>query len=95
MVWHDDLEEMTEEEKASLYLVPEFLQFIDHSSKILQRALSDNYDYVRDYTTGAESGLFVPTYFYGLWQPYILYLQRWFWRKTSQSSLRFLAWAVV
>lgn len=51
---------MTEEEKASVFAVPEFLDFVEHSTKIIQRALNDNYDYVRDYTIGAETGVCVP-----------------------------------
>jgi dynein intermediate chain, cytosolic len=48
--------EMTEEEKASIFTVPEFLDFVEHSTKIIQRALNDNYDYVRDYTIGTDTG---------------------------------------
>ena len=48
--------EMTEEEKASIFSAPEFLDFVEHSTKIIQRALNDNYDYVRDYTIGTETG---------------------------------------
>ena len=47
---------MTEEERASIITAPEFLDFVDRSSKILQRALNDGYDYIRDYTVGAEAG---------------------------------------
>ena len=36
--------EMTEEEKASLFIAPEFLEFVEQSSKIVQRALNDGYD---------------------------------------------------
>ena len=48
--------EMTEEEKLSIFSAPEFLDFVEQSTKIIQRALNDNYDYIRDYTIGAESG---------------------------------------
>lgn len=48
--------EMTEEEKIGTFAAPEFLDFVEHSTKIIQRALNDNYDYVRDYTIGAETG---------------------------------------
>ena len=48
--------ELTEEERASLYTVPEFIEFLEQSSKIVQRALSDGYDYIRDYTIGADTG---------------------------------------
>ena len=48
--------EMTEEERTSVVAQPEFLDFVEHSTKIIQRALNDNYDYVRDYTIGTETG---------------------------------------
>ena len=48
--------EMTEEEKHSVFSAPEFLEFLEQSTKIVQRALNDNYDYTRDYTIGAETG---------------------------------------
>ncbi|TFK25590.1 dynein intermediate chain [Coprinopsis marcescibilis] len=51
-----EIRELTEEERASILSAPEFLDFVEQSSKILQRALNDNYDYIRDYTIGAESG---------------------------------------
>lgn len=42
-----------------IFSAPEFLDFVEQSSKILQRALSDGYDYIRDYTVGAETGVYV------------------------------------
>lgn len=48
--------ELTEEERASIIAAPEFLEFVENSSKIVQRALNDGYDYIRDYTLNAESG---------------------------------------
>jgi dynein intermediate chain len=48
--------ELTEEERASILAAPEFLEFVENSSKILQRALNDGYDYIRDYTINTESG---------------------------------------
>lgn len=51
--------ELTEEERASIFIAPEFLDFVEQSSKIVQRALNDGYDYIRDYTIGAESGAYV------------------------------------
>lgn len=50
---------MTEDEKLSIFSAPEFLDFVEQSTKIIQRALNDNYDYIRDYTIGAESGTYV------------------------------------
>jgi dynein intermediate chain len=48
--------DLTEEERVSILAAPEFLDFVEQSSKIVQRALNDNYDYIRDYTSGAETG---------------------------------------
>ncbi|KAG5647883.1 hypothetical protein DXG03_007807 [Asterophora parasitica] len=51
-----EIRELSEEERASILAAPEFLDFVEQSSKIVQRALNDGYDYIRDYTIGAESG---------------------------------------
>ncbi|THH27383.1 hypothetical protein EUX98_g6803 [Antrodiella citrinella] len=51
-----EIREMTEEEKHTVFSAPEFLEFLEQSTKIVQRALNDNYDYTRDYTIGAETG---------------------------------------
>lgn len=48
--------DLTEEERASILAAPEFLDFVEQSSKIVQRALNDGYDYIRDYTIGTEPG---------------------------------------
>lgn len=48
---------MTEEERGIILTTPEFADFVESSTKIIQRALNDNYDYIRDYTLGAESGV--------------------------------------
>ncbi|KAG6895805.1 hypothetical protein C0992_012357 [Termitomyces sp. T32_za158] len=50
------LAQLSEEERAGILTAPEFLDFVEQSSKIVQRALNDGYDYIRDYTIGAESG---------------------------------------
>jgi dynein intermediate chain len=55
---------LTEEERASIFTAPEFISFLEQSSKIVQRALSDGYDYIRDYTIGADSGTWVVWHFY-------------------------------
>jgi dynein intermediate chain len=52
----DERTDLTEEERISVLAAPEFLDFVEQSSKIVQRALNDNYDYIRDYTSGAETG---------------------------------------
>ena len=48
---------MTEDERGIILTAPEFADFVESSTKIIQRALNDNYDYFRDYTLGAESGV--------------------------------------
>lgn len=47
---------MTEEERLNIFTAPDFLDFVEQSTKIIQRALNDNYDYTRDYTIGTETG---------------------------------------
>lgn len=32
----------------------EFVEFMDHSSKILERAMSEKYDFMKDYTLGLD-----------------------------------------
>lgn len=56
MLSESSCSELTEEERASILAAPEFLEFVEQSSKIVQRALNDNYDYIRDYRIGTESG---------------------------------------
>ncbi|CCA71366.1 related to dynein intermediate chain 1, cytosolic [Serendipita indica DSM 11827] len=51
-----EIRELTEEERATIFAAPEFFNFVEQSSKIIQRALNDNYDYTRDYTVGAQTG---------------------------------------
>lgn len=60
---------MSEEEKMSIFSAPEFLDFVEQSTKIIQRALNDNYDYIRDYTIGTESGTWVTRYVRSWGQP--------------------------
>ncbi|KAN0088532.1 WD40-repeat-containing domain protein [Tylopilus felleus] len=50
-----EIRDLTEEERASILTAPEFLDFVEQSSKIVQRALNDGYDYIRDYTVGTET----------------------------------------
>jgi dynein intermediate chain len=45
-----------EEERSTIVTAPEFLDFIEQSSKIVQRALNDKYDYIRDYAVSGEDG---------------------------------------
>jgi len=49
--------DLTEEERGIILTTPEFADFVESSTKIIQRALNDNHDYIRDYTLGAELGV--------------------------------------
>lgn len=51
--------ELTEEQKSQIYSAPTFLEFVESSSKIVQRALSDGYDYCKDYATGGPGDMYV------------------------------------
>jgi dynein intermediate chain len=44
-----EIAEIPEDERQAILEAPEFSSFLDEASKIVQRALSDNYDYIRDY----------------------------------------------
>lgn len=46
--------ELTEEEKKLILTSPEFLQFVDTSSKFVERALNETYDFMKDYTLGID-----------------------------------------
>lgn len=48
------LTDLTDEQRNQIYSAPEFLEFVETSSKIVQRALSDGYDYIKDYTSGGS-----------------------------------------
>jgi dynein intermediate chain len=48
---------MTDEQRSQIYSAPAFLEFVESSSRIVQRALSDGYDYIKDYTLGGDGGL--------------------------------------
>jgi hypothetical protein len=56
LIHHRRGPDLTEEERTSIFAAPEFLDFVEQSSKIVQRALNDNYDYIRDYSIGTETG---------------------------------------
>lgn len=49
--------DLSVEQKQAIYSAPDFSAFVEESSKIVQRALSDGYDYIRDYTVGIDSAL--------------------------------------
>jgi dynein intermediate chain len=49
--------ELSEDQRQAIYAAPDFSAFIEESTKIVQRALSDGYDYIKDYTIGIDGGL--------------------------------------
>jgi uncharacterized small protein (DUF1192 family) len=54
-------EALSKSDLTNIYTSSEFQTFLDSSSKILERALNDKYDYLRDYTIGdGDAGLSVP-----------------------------------
>ena len=40
---------MSEEEKKIIFNLPEFKDFVDVSTKFVERAINENYDIMRDY----------------------------------------------
>lgn len=46
--------ELSDEERKSIITSHVFLEFVDTSSKIVERALHETYDFMKDYTIGAE-----------------------------------------
>lgn len=51
--------DLSEEERIAILETPEFSRFLEDSGKIIQRALSDGYDYIRDYAIGGEQPMYV------------------------------------
>lgn len=43
------------EKLSSVFANPAFVDFLEQSSKVVQRALSDSYDYLRDYTITTDA----------------------------------------
>jgi dynein intermediate chain len=46
----EELRELTSDELGVIFGAPEFTDFVEQSSKIVERALTDSYDYMKDYT---------------------------------------------
>lgn len=46
--------DLTEEEKKLIVSAPEFIDFVDTSSKMVERALNERYDFMKDYTLGID-----------------------------------------
>ncbi|ORZ08066.1 WD40-repeat-containing domain protein [Lobosporangium transversale] len=49
-----EIPELTDEERKTILQSTEFIEFVDHSSKILERAMSEKYDFMKDYTLGLD-----------------------------------------
>ncbi|KAG2039967.1 WD40-repeat-containing domain protein [Suillus americanus] len=62
-----EIREHMEKEHLHILSAPEFLDFVEQSSKILQCALNNGYDYIHDYNIGMEANgccQYVHTYFW-------------------------------
>lgn len=46
--------ELTEEESKAIQKSQEFAEFVDNSSKLVERALNEKYDFMKDYTLGID-----------------------------------------
>ena len=46
--------ELTEEEAKSIQKTQEFVEFVDLSTKLVERALNEKYDFMKDYTLGVD-----------------------------------------
>jgi hypothetical protein len=51
--------DLSEEERQQIFSAADFGQFVEHSSKIIQRALSDAYDYTTDYRIDLDTAMLV------------------------------------
>jgi dynein intermediate chain len=49
--------ELSADQRQAIFAAPDFSSFIEESSRIVQRALSDGYDYIKDYTIGLDGAL--------------------------------------
>ncbi|WVF67263.1 hypothetical protein IAT40_002011 [Kwoniella sp. CBS 6097] len=46
--------DLSNEQRQAIFAAPDFTAFIEESTKIVQRVLSDGYDYIKDYTIGID-----------------------------------------
>jgi dynein intermediate chain, cytosolic len=44
------LKDISEEDKKKILSSNEFVEFIDYSTKVVERALNENYDFMKDYS---------------------------------------------
>ncbi|CDS03474.1 hypothetical protein LRAMOSA00876 [Lichtheimia ramosa] len=51
---NEETPELSIEEKKMILTSPEFLSFVDTSSKFVERALNETYDFMKDYTLGVD-----------------------------------------
>ncbi len=51
---------LSEEERHGIVASPDFVDFVSHSSKIIERALNEPYDIMRDYTAAADIDPYAP-----------------------------------
>ena len=50
-------QELSSDQRQAIFAAPDFSSFIEESTRIVQRALSDGYDYIKDYTIGLDGAL--------------------------------------
>lgn len=46
--------DLPDDQRRNIFSSPDFANFIEGSARIVQRALSDGYDYIKDYTIGVD-----------------------------------------
>ncbi|EIE85044.1 hypothetical protein RO3G_09754 [Rhizopus delemar RA 99-880] len=51
---NEEVKELTDEEAKSIQKSQEFIEFVDTSTKLVERALSEKYDFMKDYTLGID-----------------------------------------
>ncbi|CAJ0858483.1 21919_t:CDS:2, partial [Entrophospora sp. SA101] len=49
-----NFKDLSEVERKKVYNSAEFIDFIDHTTKIVERALNENYDFMKDYTISGK-----------------------------------------
>ncbi|KAI8329292.1 WD40-repeat-containing domain protein [Chlamydoabsidia padenii] len=50
----EEYQDLTDEERKFILGAPEFIDFVDNSSKMVERALNEKYDFMKDYTLGGD-----------------------------------------
>ncbi|KAF9927491.1 hypothetical protein BGZ65_006742 [Modicella reniformis] len=50
----EEIPELTDEERRALLQSTELAEFIEYSPKIVERAMSEKYDFMKDYTLGLD-----------------------------------------